>query len=74
MIILFSKPNCVQCDKTKAFFKKNKIEYRLFDVSEDKGAFLVVSKMGFKSVPVIVTDDNIWSGFQPDLLKTLISE
>jgi glutaredoxin-like protein NrdH len=73
MIILFSKPNCPDCDKTKSFFKKNNIEYRLFDVSEDKGAFLAMNRMGFESAPVVITDNNIWSGYQLKLLKTLTS-
>lgn len=73
MITIFSKPSCVQCDQTKKFLDKNNLEYRVFDVSQDKGALLIVSGMGFKSVPVVVTDDEVWAGYQADKLKALIS-
>lgn len=72
MIKVWTNQNCVQCDRTKKFLDDNNIEYltlSLADNPEDTRKFI---DMGFKSAPIVETEDDIWSGFKLDKLKELI--
>lgn len=72
-VILYSKPNCMQCNFTKQFFEDNNISYELKDVSLSEEALEEVKNMGFQSLPVVVIDNQKpFSGFRPDLLESLI--
>ena len=66
-IILYSKPNCMQCNFTKQFFENNNVEFIVKDVFESEEA------LGFQSLPVIVADGvEPFFGFRPDLLEKLV--
>ncbi|MDR0788975.1 MAG: NrdH-redoxin [Bifidobacteriaceae bacterium] len=69
MVNLYSIPMCPQCDATKKEFKKNGISYNeisLQDVPEKIDEF---ADAGFMSAPIVVTDDQTWAGFRPDLIQ-----
>jgi len=71
MIRVWSNENCVQCEQTKKFLTDNNIDYltlMLKDNPEDTQRFI---DMGFKSAPIVETEDDIWSGFKIDKLKEL---
>lgn len=74
MITLFVKPGCAASEKTKKFLDKNKMPYRTFDVTRDMGALMMMSKMKYKSTPVVVTQYEVWNGYNMNKLKTLFSE
>lgn len=72
-VILYSKPNCMQCNFTKQFFEDNNISYELKDVSLSEAVLEEVKNMGFQSLPVVVIENQKpFSGFRPDLLESLI--
>jgi glutaredoxin-like protein NrdH len=73
MITVYTKPSCVQCDATKRMMDKLKIKYSSVDVTVDTEAFEMLLDKGFKSVPVVVTDDDAWAGFNPDKISELAS-
>jgi glutaredoxin-like protein NrdH len=50
---------------------KLKIEYTTVDISVDAEAFDLVISKGFKSAPVVITDNDSWSGFNPDKISEL---
>lgn len=70
-VIVYTNPNCVQCDQTKKFLDRESIEYEVKDLSENKDDLVRFINMGFKSAPIVETEDDIWSGFKIDKLKTL---
>jgi glutaredoxin-like protein NrdH len=70
-VIVYTNPNCVQCDQTKKFLDKESIEYEVKDLSENKDDLVRFINMGFKSAPIVETEDDIWSGFKLDNLKSL---
>lgn len=74
MTTVYSKPACVQCDMTKKMLDKNGIEYTVVDITEDLGAYDKIVGMGFMSVPVVISGDQSWAGFQPDKINSLITE
>lgn len=71
MVTVYSKPNCVQCDATKRLMDKLDISYNTIDITQDTEAFDKIVGMGFMAAPVVITDDDSWSGFNPDKINRL---
>ncbi|MCQ9209931.1 glutaredoxin domain-containing protein [Granulicatella seriolae] len=72
-VILYSKPNCMQCNFTKQFFMDNDIPFETKDVIESEAALAEVQELGFQSLPVIVAEGiEPFFGFRPDLLESLV--
>lgn len=69
--IVYTKPQCGQCDMTKMLMDKLDVKYRAVDISQDAEALALVKEMGYMSAPVIVSGDDHWSGFRPDKIKNL---
>ncbi|QCR35233.1 glutaredoxin-like protein NrdH [Nissabacter sp. SGAir0207] len=70
-IIIYSKPDCVQCNATYRTLDRQGIAYQVVDLTTDEAALHHVKSLGYQQVPVIVAGDAHWSGFRPDLLSTL---
>ena len=70
-VIVYTNPNCVQCEQTKKFLDRESIEYEVKDLGKNKDDLVRFINMGFKSAPIVETEDDIWSGFKIDKLKTL---
>ncbi len=73
MITLYSKPNCPQCDLTKRDMDILGIEYKTIDISQDQSQLDELIKMGFRSAPVVRTETEMWSGYNQDKIKDLVS-
>lgn len=72
MIKVFTNPTCVACEQTKRYLEKKSIPYEVIDLSQDEDALNKVIELGYKSAPVVVTDDgSSWSGFRLDKLSAL---
>jgi len=74
---MYGKPSCVQCDATERYLKSHHIPYRKIDVTQDESALQKIKDMGYQQAPVVMVpfdwecEARHWSGFQPDLLKSL---
>lgn len=73
-ITVYTKPSCVQCDQTKRFLDKSKIDYSTIDITEDQEAFEKIISLGFQAAPVVITDNDSWAGFNPSKLAKLVEE
>ena len=73
MIVVYSKPNCVQCDATQKEMDRREIPYTYVDITKDSDAMEKVMSMGYKQAPVVVTESDHWSGFRPDKIMSLKS-
>lgn len=72
-VILYSKPNCMQCMFTKKHLDQIGAAYEIRDVSVSEEALEEVRAMGFQSVPVVhAAGMQAFNGFRPDLLEQLI--
>lgn len=70
MTVVYSKPQCVQCDRTIKALDSRGIDYKVVDMTEDASALGYVKEMGYLQAPVVVLDgDNHWSGFRPDKIN-----
>lgn len=66
-IVLYSKPQCVQCDRTKLLFEKRGLEFTEVDITKDPDAYNYVTKtLGYSAAPVVVTENDHWYGLRPD--------
>lgn len=72
MITVYTKPSCVQCEATKRMMDKLKIKYNTVDITVDTEAFDMLIAKGFKSAPVVITDNDSWAGFVPDKISGLV--
>ena len=68
---MYSKPACVQCDATKRALNKTGIPFDVVDITQDASALGHVKALGYAQAPVVVTEQDHWSGFRPDKLKAL---
>lgn len=68
-VVVYSKPACPQCVMTKKALKKIGVEF--LEEKLEQEALEQFSSQGFRSAPIVVAGDKIWSGFQPDLINEL---
>jgi glutaredoxin-like protein NrdH len=71
MTTVYTKPNCVQCDATKRLMDKLGVEYATVDIADNPQELEKLIQMGYRSAPVVITDDDSWAGFQPDKISNL---
>jgi glutaredoxin-like protein NrdH len=71
-IIIYSKPDCVQCNATYRALDKQGITYQIIDLTQDAQALSHVKSLGYQQVPVIIAGNEHWSGFRPDKINSLV--
>jgi glutaredoxin-like protein NrdH len=70
-ITVYTKPSCVQCTATYRALDNKGIEYEVLDLSVDENALEAVKALGYLQAPVVITDEDHWSGFRPDKINEL---
>jgi len=71
MVVVYSKPACVQCTATTRELEKRGIAYDYIDLTTDAAAMERVTEMGYRQAPVVVAGDDHWGGFRPDKISAL---
>lgn len=70
-VTVYTKPACVQCNATYRALDKKGITYRSVDISQDPAALERVRSLGYMQAPVVITEQDHWSGFRPDKINEL---
>jgi glutaredoxin-like protein NrdH len=70
-VTVYTKPACVQCNATYRALDKNGIAYETVDLSQDPAALDRVRALGYMQAPVVVTEQEHWSGFRPYKIEGL---
>jgi glutaredoxin-like protein NrdH len=70
-ITVYTKPACVQCTATYKALDKQGITYDTVDITLDPEARDYVMALGYLQAPVVVAENDHWSGFRPDRIKAL---
>jgi glutaredoxin-like protein NrdH len=70
-VTVYTKPACVQCNATYRALEKKGIAYQSVDISQDADALERLKALGYMQAPVVVTDQDHWSGFRPDKIEEL---
>lgn len=73
-VTVYTKPSCVQCTATYRALNARGIEFEIFDVSVDDKALQAVKDLGYLQAPVVITDEEHWSGFRPDKIDELAAK
>lgn len=71
MVRVYTKNNCPACKQTKSFLDTLGVEYELCNIEEDDSNYQIVIDLGFQQVPVVVANNESWSGHQPARLMKL---
>ncbi|MCJ1675688.1 glutaredoxin-like protein NrdH [Rathayibacter sp. VKM Ac-2929] len=71
VLVVYSKPSCVQCTRTYRVLEKEGIEYTVVDITTNPAALAYVTEeLGYSAAPVVVaSDQDHLSGFRPDLIE-----
>lgn len=69
MITVYTLPNCSNCERTKKFLDRSGLSYEVKDLTSDLAQEF--KSRGHLSAPVVVTDGDEWSGFQPKKISEL---
>ncbi|HFH9922223.1 TPA: glutaredoxin-like protein NrdH [Streptococcus suis] len=72
MVTIYSKNDCVQCKMSKKFLDQHGVEYKEINLDEQPEFIDHVKGLGFSAAPVIETENDVFSGFQPAKLKDLV--
>jgi glutaredoxin-like protein NrdH len=72
-VTVYSKPNCPQCELTKRDMDILGIEYESVDITQHQEQLQRLTALGYRSAPVVETDHGIWSGYDQDKIKSLVS-
>lgn len=70
-ITVYTKPACVQCNATFRALDRAGLPYQVVDVSTDAEALDHIKALGYMQAPVVLTDNEHWSGFRPDKISGL---
>lgn len=71
MVVVYSLPNCVQCETTKRVLDRKGIEFTEINLSENEEAMQHVRDLGYTAAPVVEADGKHWSGFRSELLNAI---
>ncbi|AIS57468.1 glutaredoxin [Vibrio coralliilyticus] len=70
-IIVYSKPQCVQCTATVKALETKGIAHKVVDLTLDSSAMSKVQSLGYRQAPVVVAGSRHWSGFRPDMISQI---
>tara|TARA_Y100000768_G_scaffold339444_1_gene282680 strand:+ start:1318 stop:1545 length:228 start_codon:yes stop_codon:yes gene_type:complete len=73
-VLIYTKDNCIWCDRAKILLDSKKISYNEIDLSDDSERLKFYEKIGdnVKTVPQVFIDDKRIGGFQE--LKVFLDE
>mgnify|MGYP001265111313 FL=1 len=73
-VLIYTKDNCIWCDRAKNLLDSKKIFYNEIDLSDDSERLKFYEKIGdnVKTVPQVFIDDKRIGGFQD--LKVFLDE
>lgn len=73
-IIVYTRPDCIQCEWTKRRLAAEGIAFQAIDVTEDATAMAEAERLSRtlgRQIPIVVAGDQAWSGFRDDLIRRL---
>lgn len=72
-VTVYSKDKCQQCKGVKRWLKSNGIAFNEINVSEQPEYIQEVKDLGFSSLPVVKSEDLVFSGLDIPKLNELKS-
>lgn len=72
-ITVYGSPTCMPCKMTVKTLTASGVEFDYVDVSSDEAGLVKVRELGYGGVPVVVTPEGHFQGYQPDKLAALVA-
>lgn len=69
---IYTSNTCGYCHAAKDYFNENNIEFTEHNISENSQAKNELMQKGYRSVPVIIIDNNELLGFDKEKLSSLL--
>lgn len=63
---IYTSPYCDKCTKTIGEYERRQMPVKTIDVEQTPGALHALTAMGFRRLPVVITDEDKWSGYRLD--------
>lgn len=74
-VVVYTKPNCQQCNFVKNFLTNWNVPFESEDVTENEKALNYIKSLGITQMPVTVAGENVIKGANvPELEKLLNKE
>lgn len=70
-ITIYTRNDCVQCHATKRAMESRGFTFELINLDQHPEAVDDLREKGYRQLPVVVTDQESWSGFRPDMINRL---
>lgn len=71
-VIIYTASTCPSCMEVKEYFKKKKIPFLERNVQQSKKAKDELLEMGYRTVPIILIDDEEIVGFDKKKLNSIV--
>ena len=73
-VTVFTKPHCPQCDATKRQLTKLGVPFETAHTLDRDPRLEQLQAAGFQQAPVVITPDNSWTGYRPDLIREVAQQ
>lgn len=70
-VTLYTQAGCGACIATKAYLDRHSLPYSVIDVTSDEDTREALRDEGWRSMPVLKTNQGDFSGYRPGALKAL---
>ncbi|WP_435927578.1 glutaredoxin-like protein NrdH [Dryocola sp. BD613] len=70
-ITIYTRNDCVQCHATKRAIESRGFTFELINLDLHPEAADNLRALGYRQLPVVVTEQESWSGFRPDMINQL---
>lgn len=72
IVLVYGTQTCEACQKTRAFFEKEKVDFKFLDIEQDFAAHEDMQDFGMNGVPVILINNQRILGYSGKVLKASI--
>ena len=72
-VVLFTTPTCKWCNTAKEHLKKNKIKFKIIDISKDDKAAKDCERHGCRGVPAYLIGTKWICGFDQKKVESLLN-
>ncbi|RJT20370.1 glutaredoxin-like protein NrdH [Buttiauxella izardii] len=70
-ITIYTRNDCVQCHATRRAIESCGFAFELINLDLNPEAADDLRALGYRQLPVVITEQESWSGFRPDLINRL---
>lgn len=70
-ITIYTRNDCMQCHATRRAIESRGLTFELINLDLHPEAAEDLRAQGYRQLPVVVTEQESWSGFRPDMINRL---